>query len=61
MLANAIGGAIYESLGPPALFAGSAAVGFLAAGLGWLVLPRIGEVRPPEAGEPVATAAAPAV
>ena len=61
MLANLIGGAIYESLGPPALFALSSAAGFGAALLGWLVLPRIGEARPPELDEPEGTAVAPAV
>jgi len=61
MFANLIGGAIYESLGAPALFAGSSAVAFAAAVLGWLVLPRIGEVRPPELDEAAATAVAPSV
>ena len=48
VLANASGGVIYQGLGPPALFAFMAAVGFVGSLLGWLVLPRTGETRAPE-------------
>ena len=65
MLANAVGGVIYQVSGPPSLFVLSAAVGGLAALLGWLSLPRTGERRAPELegdvilAEPEARAAAP--
>ncbi len=42
---NALGGIVYQGLGPPTLFAGAAVVGVLAAGLGWLVLPASGDLR----------------
>jgi PPP family 3-phenylpropionic acid transporter len=49
MIANAIGGVVYQVSGPPALFVLSSAVGLAAAVLGWLALPRTGEARAPEA------------
>lgn len=58
MLANAVGGVIYEELGPPMLFGVMAAASFAAAGLGWFVLPRAGEERPAELDEHVEVQAA---
>jgi MFS family permease len=54
IVANALGGVVYQELGPPVLFAGAAVVGFGSAILGWPVLPAVGE-RPAEF-EDVATA-----
>lgn len=51
MLANAIGGVIYEDLGASALFGVMAATIFASAVLGWFVLPRSGQARPPELEE----------
>jgi PPP family 3-phenylpropionic acid transporter len=63
IVANALGGVVYQELGPPILFAGAAVVGFGSAALGWPVLPAVGE-RPAQLDEVVApdvavTAAAP--
>ncbi|RLT33537.1 MAG: MFS transporter [Chloroflexi bacterium] len=46
--ANVIGGMVYGSLGPAALFGVVAAVGAVGAGVGWLALPRRGERAPVE-------------
>jgi PPP family 3-phenylpropionic acid transporter len=51
MVANLVGGLIYQGVGPPALFIVMAAAGFAGAGLGWLVLPQTGERRAPELEE----------
>jgi PPP family 3-phenylpropionic acid transporter len=48
MVANLVGGLIYQAIGPAALFVVMAAAGFAGAGLGWLVLPRTGETRAAE-------------
>jgi PPP family 3-phenylpropionic acid transporter len=50
IIANALGGVVYQELGSPALFAGASVVGFVAAAVGWLVLPVVGD-RPYEADE----------
>jgi MFS family permease len=48
MIANLIGGVVYQVSGPPTLFVLCAGVGGVAALLGWLALPRPGERRAPE-------------
>ena len=59
VLANAAGGAIYQGLGPPSLFAFMGGIAFVGSLLGWLVLPRTGETRAPEFEErPEATPSA---
>jgi PPP family 3-phenylpropionic acid transporter len=45
MIANALGGVVYEELGPPTLFAIASAVAIVAAVVGWAVLPRSGDLR----------------
>ena len=45
MVGNALGGVVYQELGPPTLFLIAAAVGVLASVVGWLVLPRGGDLR----------------
>ena len=56
MVGNAVGGVVYEQLGPPALFVIAAVVGTIASIAGWAVLPRGGELRsfegPTSLGEP---------
>jgi MFS family permease len=52
MIANAVGGIVYEDLGPPSLFAGAALVAAVAAAMGWALLPRGRDLRgAPDLGE----------
>lgn len=57
IVANALGGVVYQALGPSVLFAGAAIAGFGAAVIGWPVLPAVGE-RPPQADDVAVTDAA---
>jgi PPP family 3-phenylpropionic acid transporter len=45
MVGNLLGGIVYQELGPPVLFASAAIIGAVAALVGWLVLPRGGDLR----------------
>jgi hypothetical protein len=45
MVGNLLGGVVYQTLGPPTLFAVAAFVGAGAAVAGWLVLPRGRDLR----------------
>jgi predicted MFS family arabinose efflux permease len=42
VVANVIGGVLYESVGPAALFGTGAALAVAAAVVGWLAFPRAG-------------------
>jgi MFS family permease len=45
MIANAVGGIVYEDLGSPTLFAGAAIIAAVSAVLGWRLLPHGGDLR----------------